>query len=64
MYVSTTNLDTPDRPLWMTLQSFDEVFKINRLEVNKANIRSIFVEFSESQGFPIGNVESNQYLEL
>lgn len=60
----STNVNPPNRQLWFTLQSFDDVFKVNRLDVNKSNIRRLFIEFSSSQGFPLDSVQENQYNDL
>ena len=60
----STNINPPNRQLWFTLQSFDDVFKVNRLEINKSNIRKLFIEFSSSQGFLDSLVQENQYTDL
>jgi hypothetical protein len=62
--VTPTKIAAPNRNLWLTLQSFDDLFKINQLEINKNNIRNMFIEFSKSQGFPVDEISSNQYAVL
>ena len=60
----SSNPKSPNRDLWCILQTFDEVYKINRLNVNKRNVRKLFIEFASSNAFPVGEIENNNYVDL
>jgi hypothetical protein len=64
IFNNSDNLKTPDKRLWCVMQSFDNTFKINRLFVNKDNIRNMFMEFANHESFPVGESENNNFTEL
>ena len=61
---NSDNIIVPDRNIWCMLQSFDDVFKINRLNISKENIRKLFVDFAGDVSFPIGEIESNNFTQI
>lgn len=54
----------PDPNLWCTMQSFDDLFLINRIEINKNKMRQMFMEFANDASFPISYVDSSNFTDL